>query len=351
VPRQHRSLQIISAAAASVFTLAAGAAVVTVNLNAPTFDQWSYPFANSPGSHPYAAVFGGVTSAGLEPDFDNRDGQLLIGFNTASAGVTPQLNPWRYTVHYARVRLTVETNDTFSYDPTPDSYRIWLPPNDPEYQPDLDPGHSVDLFGTGFRHGFTVNTYGEHTPYSPLGAFGRGIRSAYPIAFRGGRCVDASNNVTERFDPVPFAVGMNPALTPGQLVPVNTVLTFDINVNDPDINRYLRRSLKAGMLDFNVTGIFAAEQQQGGTYPRFYTKENLAVIFGFVQAARLEMSVTISDNPWPQGDVNGDGIVNVNDLLAVINAWGPCPCCAADVNEDGVVNVNDLLLVINTWGA
>ncbi|MBT4767244.1 MAG: hypothetical protein HOO04_02665, partial [Phycisphaerae bacterium] len=23
-------------------------------------------------------------------------------------------------------------------------------------------------------------------------------------------------------------------------------------------------------------------------------------------------------------DVNGDGVVDVNDLLAVISAWGPC---------------------------
>jgi hypothetical protein len=53
----------------------------------------------------------------------------------------------------------------------------------------------------------------------------------------------------------------------------------------------------------------------------------------------------------------GDGIVNVNDLLAVINSWGPCPApptwCDADVSPiggDGVVNVNDLLTVINSWG-
>lgn len=54
------------------------------------------------------------------------------------------------------------------------------------------------------------------------------------------------------------------------------------------------------------------------------------------------------------GDVNDDGSVNVADLLAVINGWGPCPVpttpCSADLNGDGVVNVTDLLLVINNWG-
>ena len=59
------------------------------------------------------------------------------------------------------------------------------------------------------------------------------------------------------------------------------------------------------------------------------------------------------------GDVNGDAIVNVEDLLLVITAWGPCPvlpaACPADVAPlgspagDGQVNVLDLLLVIANW--
>jgi hypothetical protein len=54
------------------------------------------------------------------------------------------------------------------------------------------------------------------------------------------------------------------------------------------------------------------------------------------------------------GDVTGDGVVNIADLLAVIGAWGPCaPSCPADVAPsagDGVVNVQDLLFVIASWG-
>jgi len=54
------------------------------------------------------------------------------------------------------------------------------------------------------------------------------------------------------------------------------------------------------------------------------------------------------------GDVNGDAVVNVQDLFAIINAWGPCAGgpqkCPADINGDGTVNVQELLLVINNWG-
>ena len=46
-------------------------------------------------------------------------------------------------------------------------------------------------------------------------------------------------------------------------------------------------------------------------------------------------------------DTDGDGIVNVNDMLAVLDSWGDCP---ADVDADGLVNVNDVLLVIAEWG-
>ena len=48
------------------------------------------------------------------------------------------------------------------------------------------------------------------------------------------------------------------------------------------------------------------------------------------------------------GDVNGDGVVDVLDLLAVIAAWGN-PGGPEDVNGDGIVDVLDLLLVLANW--
>ena len=52
------------------------------------------------------------------------------------------------------------------------------------------------------------------------------------------------------------------------------------------------------------------------------------------------------------GDVNGDGHVNLADLLAVINVWGGA-CndgCAEDLNGDRFINAADLLIVLNHWG-
>jgi trimeric autotransporter adhesin len=56
------------------------------------------------------------------------------------------------------------------------------------------------------------------------------------------------------------------------------------------------------------------------------------------------------DSLCPFGDVTQNGTIDVDDLLAVINAWGPCAGCAADVTGNGIVDVDDLLAVINNWG-
>jgi len=52
----------------------------------------------------------------------------------------------------------------------------------------------------------------------------------------------------------------------------------------------------------------------------------------------------------PPRDVDLDGVVDVNDLVAVLAAWGPCPGCPADLNDDGVVDVQDQLFVLAGWG-
>ena len=48
-------------------------------------------------------------------------------------------------------------------------------------------------------------------------------------------------------------------------------------------------------------------------------------------------------------DVNGDGHVDVADLLAVVANWGVCQGCSEDVNSDGVVDVADILAIIAAW--
>ena len=50
-----------------------------------------------------------------------------------------------------------------------------------------------------------------------------------------------------------------------------------------------------------------------------------------------------------EGDVNGDGVTNVTDLLAIVAAWGSNDA-DADIDGDGTVGVSDILIVIAGWG-
>jgi hypothetical protein len=49
------------------------------------------------------------------------------------------------------------------------------------------------------------------------------------------------------------------------------------------------------------------------------------------------------------GDIDGDGVVDVRDLLVLITSWGPCQGCPADLNGDGVVDFIDLLILLENW--
>ena len=54
------------------------------------------------------------------------------------------------------------------------------------------------------------------------------------------------------------------------------------------------------------------------------------------------------------GDLDGDGVVGVSDLLILLGNWGLCEdCndCIADLNGDCVVGVKDLLFLLGAWGS
>ena len=51
------------------------------------------------------------------------------------------------------------------------------------------------------------------------------------------------------------------------------------------------------------------------------------------------------------GDLNGDGSVTVNDLLALLADFGCTEACEGDVDLDGAVSVSDLLALLAVFGA
>ena len=70
-----------------------------------------------------------------------------------------------------------------------------------------------------------------------------------------------------------------------------------------------------------------------------------------IQSWVLFTAVGTEEVPQLVSDVNGDGIVNIQDLVLVAGQFGKTGKNSADVNGDGVVNIQDLVLVAGAFGA
>ena len=73
-----------------------------------------------------------------------------------------------------------------------------------------------------------------------------------------------------------------------------------------------------------------------------------------LQQAHAEIAALLRAHPGiilpDASDVNGDGVVNILDLVKVSNAFGQRGQIPEDVNGDGVVNVQDLVWVSGAFG-
>ena len=50
-------------------------------------------------------------------------------------------------------------------------------------------------------------------------------------------------------------------------------------------------------------------------------------------------------------DTDHNGVIDVDDLVAVILSWGSCVNCNADIDGNTIVDVDDLVAVILAWGS
>ncbi|MCG8592432.1 MAG: PEP-CTERM sorting domain-containing protein [Proteobacteria bacterium] len=254
------------------------------------YDRWMYPFNGTPGVRGLAPTFNAIGSDdGMGNQvFDQADGQFLVGFDTAAAGVTSGLGASSYLISSLTITTTHFQGD-FVYDGTADSYTTHLDPSDPNYTPDSDAGRPIELYGVDFRGGFSGIEFSPGVPGPPgfeeSDAFAFAditlpeVRNAFPTDLANG---DVSNYVRDGFDPVAFAIGQSSSgLLPGDIVPegvpgssAGETFEFSVDVSNPLIQQYLREALDAGALGFVVLSLHDAGGQAGGNNPNFYTSDN-----------------------------------------------------------------------------
>ena len=115
--------------------------------------------------------------------------------------------------------------------------------------------------------------------------------------------------------------------------------------------------------DVAIEGVFIREYTNGwavynrsGTEQQIEFSEAVSGVASGVEGKRLHTLPDLDGEIYlksasgletpPTADVNGDGIVNILDLVAVANAFGEAE---PDLNGDGVVNIQDLVIVANNF--
>ncbi|RLS47029.1 MAG: hypothetical protein DWH86_01435 [Planctomycetota bacterium] len=333
------SATIATAIAAST----ANADVINASFPSPTLDRWMYPFNSTPGTRPVISTFGSTPGA---TDFDSRDGQMLVGFDTVSQ--VPSGHGSALTVTRATLLVEVSNDLIFQYDDTTDPWQCFVATTDPAWRADADAGQPVECFGVGFRNGWSLQTFQENTAFAPSGTnfMAPGVRNAFAASIdANGALIDVSQSTRQHFDPKVFGTGKIVGLAPGSLVAAGSSMRFEIDVSDPGVQAYLRTGIDSGRVMLALSSLTMV-QQQAGQFPAFIAKENVYVQLGLAAPARLELDVQIG-NSCALADINCDGHVNGADLGLLLGNWGnPGP---SDLNNSGTTDGSDLGLLLGEW--
>ena len=266
---------------------------ITVDINTPTMDKNGYAHSSSGGGPRVGAfIFGAVG----EENTDDRASQFFNRFNTALS-VPSGLGADNYQIQSATFTLTLMTGDALVFDGTYDSFTTYDPTTGAPVN-DLDAGRPIELYGAAFRNGTTKAFTDENLPFGNANI--EGGRNIYATDFNLGASLngvnrDVSNNIAELFDALPFAIGQVLAadLNPDGTIKEDANIVFTLNLNNPNVVKYLQLSLDAGTIDLVATSLQIAEQGGAVVYPEYYTKENL--IDGL--PGRLQLQVIVIPEP------------------------------------------------------
>lgn len=334
----------IAASLSLLLAAPAAAQEIEGTWNAPTADRWNYGFNSTPGTRPVGSVFG---YTGDLYEFDERDGQVVVAFDTSDQ-IETGIGADRYRIQFIEITVTLADPLSGGYDPTPDAWTTHLSPTDPEFTPDRDPGRAIELFATGFRNGETAASWSETTPFSLVGPFGDGVRTAFAAEVSAnGTLADVSNSITDGRTPNSLATGIVDGAAAGDELPEGTVIRFTIDASAPGAEEWIGTGLDAGRLVFTLSSLIEAEQE-GGDFIDLYMRENPLVAVGVRSAATLRIEGSLATDCVEPGDLDHDCEIGGGDIGIMLSRWGTGDI-EADLDGNGVVNGADFGLLLTLF--
>ncbi|MHC5111472.1 MAG: hypothetical protein ACYTHJ_16520 [Planctomycetota bacterium] len=273
-----------------------------LTFDTPSDDRWHYPFNFSPGFRATGSCFGAVGTV----DFNNRDGIVLVAWDTSST-ITPGQGAENYDIQSMTITLTNQANENinpdwpidlttdewFTYDLNGDGLNNddGIPRGEPGdvdgESDDPDPGRPLEVFGVGFGTTTDEASWNEFTGYIGDGPPPTiSPRDPFPFVYQDGTSemlhveehVDGLYNealgVTQ-FTPVPWATGTPSGYTPGnQNTPFDVTFEIDLDLSDGQVREYFQQQLNNGRVIVAVTSLKEiVEQGPSSAVPSFYMKE------------------------------------------------------------------------------
>ncbi|MCZ6837087.1 MAG: hypothetical protein O7G85_15020 [Planctomycetota bacterium] len=223
-------------------------------------------------------------------------------------------------------------------------------------------GLTLDFGGTVMGYGSIVT---PDNPATPLinnghinGTFGGGGDADSPITLPG------YVKGVGTFDIVTFSGTFAPGFSPASinLGSVSYAGTLHIEIGGPtpgsdhdQLNHVLGNGIATlgGTLELSLLNNFMPTTGQ-----EFIVMTATSVIGQFDQVigpnnlkVEYQLDRVIVRGVCPADVTGDDNTVNVEDLLTLLGAWGPCLApCPADIDGNDIVNVEDLLTLLGAWG-
>ena len=248
-----------------------------IEFKEPYLDRWTYPNNSTPGSRGMASVFANSSDW-------TRMGQFVIGFQTAEF-IPKEKGAENYSIDSIRLSLITPGEPSFQYDPTYDLFETYT-------SEDTDPGRPIELHGAGFRNDYSGEDFlSRNTP-----SFSGGLRTVFPLSWDlEGNDLDVSGNVGLKVESRPWAIGKIAAAEEGAFVDKEMEMIFDVDLSDPNVNRYIQEELDSGSLHFVLSSLHTADHQGG--FVNFFTKDSPEEQFFGGYAPRLEINYSLIDEP------------------------------------------------------